>query len=284
MKELIKIVIFSIVMMMGFTGYTRYGIPLIIPEPPPVEETLSGEITMDQYIAFGDKIFNGKGTCMLCHNPVGGRAPVLDTAGSIATERLKDARYKGAATNAEEFLRESLIDTSAYVVVGFGKKGTNDTVSPMPNVSKGAIGLSEVEMNAVIAYLQSLAGVDVTVPLPSGDAAATAEEEPAEIKVAENAAEAFEKFECGTCHMHPLIEEGGDIGPDLTPMKEAAAKRVKGMSAERYLAESITDPNAFLAGEYDEDMMPADYPERMTVAELNMIVDAMLGIETKKEE
>ncbi len=284
MKELVKIVIFSLILMSGFVGFTRFGIPLILPEPPPVEEKLSGDITMEQYIALGNRIFDKKGTCPLCHNPVGGRAPLLDAIGSVASDRLKDERYKGSATNVEEYLRESMLEPTAFVVKGFGKKGTNDTVSPMPIINKGAIKLSEVEINAVIAFLQSNSGVDVTVALPTGDAGATDEEEPAEIKVAENAAEAFVKFECATCHSHPLIEEGGDIGPDLASLKNAAAKRKKGMSAERYVAESITNPNAFIVADFDEDMMPADYPERMTISELTMIVDAVLGKEAKKEE
>jgi len=279
MLNIAKIVVFMVVVMLGFVGFTRFAIPLIIPAAPPVEEKLTGEITMDQYIALGDKIFHGKGTCTLCHNPVGGRAPLLDSVGATAEERIKDERYKGEATTGEEYIHESMVNPSAYVVAGFGKKGTNDTVSPMPDISKGAIGLSEVEIGAVIAYLQSNAGVDVTVELPSGDVGGGEEEEVQEIKVAENPKEAFEKFECGTCHMHQLIEEGGDIGPDLSKLATEAGKRKKGMSGAQYIIESITDPNAFIADKenYDPDTMPDDYASRMTVAELNMIVDALLG-------
>ena len=281
MQELIKILGVSLLVMLGFTGYARFGIPLIIPEPPPVEEKLTGEITMDQYIALGEKIFHGKGTCTLCHNPVGGRAPLLDQAGSIALERIKDERYKGKAKTGEEYLHESMVDPSAYVVAGFGKPGTNDTVSPMPDVSKGAIGLSDVEIGAVIAYLQSSAGVDVTVALPSGEAAtAGAEEEaPAEIKVAETAEEAFVKFECVMCHAGPKIEEGGDVGPNLSGLAETAGQRKEGLSAEQFVAESIINPNAVIAEGFDPDTMPGDYASRITVAELNLMVNAILGKE-----
>lgn len=277
--ELLKIVGVSLVAIMGFVGYATYGIPLVVPAPPPVEEKITGAMTMEQYIALGDKIFNGKGTCTLCHNPVGGRAPILDAVGQHAQERLEDSRYEGKAKTVEEYIHESMVDPSAYVVAGFGKPGTNDTVSPMPNVSKGAIGLSEAEMGAVVAYLQSSSGVEVTVALPTGEAAAAGgEEEVAEApKPAASAEEAFNKFGCVTCHMVPGVEEGGDMGPDLTKLAETAGSRAEGKSAREFVMESITNPNAVIADGFDADMMPPDFAEQMMVAELNMMVDAILG-------
>ncbi|MBF0169713.1 MAG: c-type cytochrome [Nitrospinae bacterium] len=276
---LIKIVLASLIIIMGFAGYTTWGIPLIVPEAPPVEEVLTGDITMEQYIAMGEKIYLGKGTCTLCHTAVGGRAPVLDTVAAAAAERIADAGYKGKATNAEEYIHESMVETSAYVVPGFGKPGTNDTVSPMPDVSKGAIGLSPVELNAVIAYLQSLGGVDVTVQLPTGDAGAVPAdgEAPAAVVLAATAPEAFEKFECATCHIASFYPEGGDMGPNLTDMAKAAGARKKGLSGDEYLIESIRRPNAHVVEGFDEGMMPEDYPERMSLGEMYLIVDALMG-------
>jgi len=277
MGQLLKIVVFSLCVVCGFAGYTTFGLPLIVPEAPPVEEKLTGDITMDQYIALGKKIFEGKGTCTLCHNSLG-RAPLLELVAQRAPERIKDPRYKGKATTTEEYIHESMIDPSAYVVAGFGKKGTNDTVSPMPNINKGAIGLNDVEIGAVIAFLQDVGGTEVTVALPSGDAGAGAtEEEPAEIKVAENAKEAFSKFGCDTCHMHPLIEEGGDIGPDLGKTGATAGKRKEGYSARQFIRESIVNPNAVVAEGFDADTMPDDFATQITVAELDMIINAILG-------
>lgn len=280
--ELLKILTTSLVVILGFVGYATYGIPLVIPELPPVEEKLTGALTMDQFLALGKKVFNGKGTCTLCHSPVGGRAPLLDTVGSVANERLKDPRYKGKAKTGEEYIRESMIDTSAFVVAGFGKPGTGDTVSPMPDVSKGAIALNEVELNAVIAYLQSNAGVEVTVALPTGAAPAADKAEPAKIEPAKTFPEAFTKFECVTCHAAPGVE-GGDMGPPLTALKAEAAKRKKGMTAEQYIFESVTSPNAFVVKGFEPDMMPGDYASRMTVAELNLIVNGVLGKDAGKE-
>ncbi len=154
----------SIVLAEGESGIYK------LTELPPAEKAT----TIEQYIAIGERIFNGKGTCTLCHNPVSGRAPLLDKVGAIAEERLKDPRYKGKAKTGEEYIHESMVDPSAYVVAGFGKPGTNDTVSRMLNVSKGAIGLSDAEMGAIIAYLQQIAGVKITVKLPMGGTSASA--------------------------------------------------------------------------------------------------------------
>lgn len=285
MRILLNIVVFSLVVVCGFAGYTSFGLPLIIPAPPPQEAKLSGDITMDQYIALGKTIYEGKGTCTLCHNALL-RAPLLEPVAQVTPERLADSRYEGKATTIEEYIHESMVDPSAYVVAGFGKKGTNDTVSPMPDVSKGAIGLNDVEMGAVIAYLQDVGGVEVTVALPTGDAAAASEgegEEAAAPAPAADAKEAFAKYGCSACHMHPLIEEGGDLGPDLGAIGATAGQRVPGMSAEQFIAESIIDPNKVIADGFDGDMMPDDLGGQMLVSELNMMVDAILGKEAKSE-
>ena len=263
----------------GFAGYTTFGLPLIVPEAPPKEEKLGGNLTMDQYIAVGDKIFHGKGTCTLCHSPVGGRAPLLEAVAGKVPERLKDPRYKGKAKTAEEYIHESMIQPSAFVVEGFGKKGTNDTESPMPQIDKGSIGLSAVEINAVIAYLLSIGGVEVTVPLPTGDAGVkpAGDDKKAEVKPAATAEEAFKKYDCLACHMAPGAAEGGDVGPNLKELAKVAGSRKKGMSAKQYIAESITNPNAYVVKGFDPDTMPGDFAAKMTVSELDLLVDALAG-------
>jgi len=274
--ELMKILAFSLALMLSFVGYSTFGVPLVVPAPPPVEVKITGAITEEQYIAMGDKIFHGKGTCTLCHKAVGGRAPDLSTVGGRAEKRIKDSSYKGKATTGTEYIQESMLEPSAFVVSGFGKPGTNDTVSPMPVISKGAIGLNEVERNSVVAYLQNWAGMDVGVPLPTGEADVPAEEDAPEVTYAENAQEAFNKFECVMCHVVPGVEEGGDIGPSLVALI-GKLKGKKPAKARAYVYESITDPNAVIVKGFDEDTMPDDFASRMTIAELNLIIDALAG-------
>lgn len=283
MKVFIRIVIFSVVLSLCYWGFSNYGIPQVIPEPPPVEEQISGSMTMDQYIALGGKIFNGKGTCTLCHNPVGGRAPLLvesgkdgPPVGARAADRIKDPRYKGKAKTVEEYIHESEVDPSAFVVAGYGKPGTNDTVSPMPATNKGSIGLSEAEMGAVIAYLQKSAGVQVTVKLPTGAAPIAAAPAAAEPQSAKTPEEAINKHGCPTCHIIPGFEEGGDIGPDQKGLASRAGKRVKGLSAEEYIRQSIVSPDAYTVKGFEPGTMPADLVETMTVKELEMIIKYLM--------
>ncbi|MBT7956929.1 MAG: hypothetical protein HN731_17160, partial [Rhodospirillaceae bacterium] len=180
MRNFLKVAFFSLLVIGLFAGFANLGIPRIEPAPPPTEEIVDlSSLTMDQFLALGERLYKGKGTCTLCHNALGGRAPLLEKAAAVTAARLKDPRYKGEATDIESYLVESMIKPSAFVVAGFGKKGTQDAVSPMPDVSTGSVGLNEVELAAVTAYLQQLGGVEATVKIPedAGDSADDEEEE-----------------------------------------------------------------------------------------------------------
>ena len=161
MRTFFNVVIFSLLSIGFFAGYSRYGIPQIEPAPPPEVETLDlGAMTMTDFIALGERLFEGKGTCTLCHTEVGGRAPLLEDAAVIAEDRLADAEYQGTSTDVAGYLYESMVDPSAFVVAGFGKAGTDDRESPMPNMLSGTIGFTEAEVTAVVAFLQDLGGTD----------------------------------------------------------------------------------------------------------------------------
>jgi len=163
MKNFLKVALFSLFIVGVYTVYSVMIIPPITPEAPPEEEGALSPATVDELIALGERVYNGKGACALCHSTVAGRAPLLENAAIVAEGRIKEKGYTGRATSAEEYLFESLVSPSAFVVPGFGATGTNDTMSPMPGAKDPAIGLTETEIKAVVAYLQSLAGVEVTV-------------------------------------------------------------------------------------------------------------------------
>lgn len=257
MTNFLKVSGFSLLMIGAFSAYSNFGIPQIQPEPPPAEEKLElGAMTMEQFIALGGRIYNGKGTCTLCHNAMG-RAPQLDKIGSVAAETLKSPGYRGAAKTIEEYLRESLVKPSAFVPAGFGKAGSDDE-SPMPDVSAGGIGLSEAEIAAVIAYLQESSGAEVTVAIPALHAAGA--EESAAPKTAE---EVIAKYACGACHV--VAGQAGTLGPSL--VKIGATKR------KEYLRQAILDPDAVIPQGYAAGMMPRDYGEQMMAQELEMLVD-----------
>ena len=269
MINFFKVAFFSLLTVGGFWGFSNFGIPQIKPAPPPVEAKLDlGAMTMDQFIALGGTIYNGKGTCTLCHNSMG-RAPMLDKVGAVSEERLKDARYKGEAKTVQEYLHESLVKPSAFVVSGFGKSGTNDTESPMPDVSGGGIGLKEAELAAVVAYLQDSSGSEVTVEIPKMEApaadAGAAKVEEAPLKTPE---EVLVKYTCGMCHK--VMDQAGGLGPDLT--------KIGATKSKDYIRQSIIDPEAVIAKGFTGGMMPPTYGEQMKAKELEMLVNYLAGL------
>ena len=270
MKNFLKVAFFSLLVIGFFAGYSNYGVPRIEPAPPPVEEKLDlSSMTMTQFIALGEKIYKGKGTCPLCHNAVGGRAPLLEKSATVAPARLKDPRYKGEAADAESYLRESMIEPSAFVVAGFGKKGSGDAVSPMPDVSAGSIRMNDAEIAAVIAYLQDLGGTEVTVEIPKDAGQAAAAEEDGEgRKPFATVAEILEEMSCGACHK--VAGEEGDQGPDL--------RRLGGLRDKAHIRRSILAPDAEITEGFEPDLMPGDYGEQLYAKELEMLVDYLAGL------
>lgn len=270
MSNFLRVGAFSLVTIGFFAAYSNFGIPQINPAPPPEQETLElGDMTMADFVALGERIYNGKGTCTLCHNTVGGRAPILDKAAAVAAARLANPRYKGQASNEEEYLRESLVSPSAYVVAGFGKAGTGDTVSPMPGMKAGATALSENEITAIIAFLQSLAGVEVTVKVPTD----TGEESEQEMSEAARSPlgtpeQVIQEFACGTCHK--VAGEEGEVGPDLNA--------IGAIRDREYLRRAILTPDADIAPGFEGGMMPPDYGGQLYAAELEMLVDYLADL------
>ena len=144
MNVLIKTLGFSLALILVFTAVS-YVLPQMKGEAPEDRDVDVAALTMESFISLGEDLYLGKGTCTLCHNDLG-RAPDLlkmDLASAFG-ERLGDSDDKGAAA-VESYLRDSMTDPSAYVVAGFGKKGTNDTVSPMPVVNAPPIEMDEVQ-------------------------------------------------------------------------------------------------------------------------------------------
>jgi mono/diheme cytochrome c family protein len=247
MRTFLAVVAFSLLTIGLFAGYSRFGIPQIEPAPPPEAEELElGAMSMEQFVALGGRIFEGRGTCTLCHNAVGGRAPLLDDAAIVAQDRLADESYQGKATDVAGYLYESMAEPSAYVVAGFGK-----------------------EVMAVVAYLQDIAGLEVTVEIPSEPVEEEVAAAPGEPRAPLTAPEdAIAEFACGGCHK--IAGEEGELGPDLTSI---------GAQKDRdYLRRAILDPNVEIAEGYDPEMMPEDYGEQLYAVELEMLVDYLAGL------
>lgn len=269
----VRVIGFSVLTLLAFTGFANL-VPQVQGDPPVEEKIDAGSLDMAGMVSWGERLFSGKGTCTLCHNNLG-RAPDLLEM-NLATafpERLADERYvgvskgKSGAKAIEAYIIESLNDPSKFVVAGFGKKGSSDTISPMPKVDVAPIELSAVEINAVTAFLQDRAGLTPTVKLPSAEEALVAkkvddedgdDDEPAKTGVA-----AIEKFGCATCH--DLEGSEGDLGPKLNGIGKKMT--------DAKLIQAIIKPNVEIAKGYEADTMPDDFGEQMRVSELNLIIE-----------
>ncbi len=248
-------------------------LPQMKGEAPVEQEVDLGALTIESFVALGESIFTGKGTCSLCHNDLG-RAPDILALNmvEVAIQHLQDERYKGNATDAESYLHESLVDPGIYVVKGFGKKGSNDTISPMPAINKPPIELSDIEINAVIAYLQAKDGNDVTVLLPTE--APAVEIQSAEPIAAGTIEEVLAKYNCQACHK--VLGSGGDLGPDL----EQISTR---LSPEK-IRQSIIDPDVEITQGFPPGVMPQNFAEQMMVKELEMLVTFLADSEMASSE
>jgi mono/diheme cytochrome c family protein len=285
MTVLFKTLGFSLALILIFTAVT-YVLPQMKGEAP-VEKALDvGALTMDSFISLGEELYRGKGTCTLCHNQLG-RAPDLLQLNveKVALERLADSRYQGSAKEAEAYLRESMVNPNRYVVAGFGKKGSNDTESPMPAIDKPPAQLSAVEIDAIIAFLQYKDGNRVTVALPtktpvsmtatqeiSGLAKPEAEKPGVENQgLAQSPEAAIAKYGCAACHS--IMDTISPVGPDLNGVGDR-------LSIDQ-IRISIVAPNAVIAEGYPP-IMP-DFSAQMTIAELELIVQFLTNPENERQ-
>jgi hypothetical protein len=164
-----------LLLIVGTTGfYTLVG--QLVPQKevyPPKETELKKDMSQDDLVKAGKDIMEGKGLCTTCH-----------TFGKSGALRFPDLAGIGARAGSRrpglsdvDYLAQSIYDPSAYIVPGFNPG--------MPVINKPPIGLTDQEILAVIAFLQSNGGkVTVTLqskvwPLGSGAPAAAPAAAPA---------------------------------------------------------------------------------------------------------
>jgi mono/diheme cytochrome c family protein len=240
---------------------------------PQAELQLSPDATPEQLVKAGEQLFYGKGTCALCHSveaseaarcPMLGAGPLGPAMGARAEERTKEAAYKGQAKNGTDYLIESLTHPQDYLVQGFPPI--------MPVINKPPIGLNNDEIAAVVAFLQSVQGGQVTVT-PKQVAAFTGTETPAQpgtaaaqpvVAVATNRPpqQLITELACIACHK--FDEPGPLVGPSLWDI----GTRVD----DAYIRQSILEPNAVIAEGFPPMLMPPDLAEKMSGAEFERLV------------
>jgi hypothetical protein len=139
---------------------------------PPVEVAISKDMPPEEMAKVGRELMDGKGLCFTCHT-VGKagalRFPDLDGIGSRAGTRIP-------GLSDVEYLAQSMYEPDVFIVPGFNPG--------MPVISKPPIGMTDDEILAVIAYLQTLGGtttvtMQTKLPWQAGGSGAPAGQAPA---------------------------------------------------------------------------------------------------------
>jgi cytochrome c2 len=278
MRTFLKVFAFNI-LVIAFFLYVGNSIPQLRQDPPK-ELVLAADAPVEDFVKAGQDIFYGKGTCALCHEigKKGERCPDLAGVGERADTRVKEEHYKGKATNGAEYIVESVMDPTAYVVEGYQPS--------MPPVGRQ---LSDLELVAVVSFLQSQGG-EVTVNGQSrfpkwrgedgGAAPAAAAPAPATAAVAASGAsgaELVQKWGCVTCHNFDKPDKL--VGPSLWDV--GARKDVN------YIRESILEPDAVVVEGFPAGLMKGTldgqgFYQKVPLQDLNTIVDYLASLKGGK--
>ena len=223
--------------------------------------TLGANVTPEQLVAAGEKVFNGIGGCTTCHG-LGTRAPNLltDEKGTGPIGARCGKREPGKS--CKQYLYESLDNPTAFVVPGYQPI--------MPVMTKQ---LSPPQVWSVIAFLESQGGtVDVTASdIPAASTTST----PSTASTGSGAGGAafaggstdpkaiIQAAGCLACHK--LDGQGQVIAPDLTHVgsrRDAESIRKK-----------ILDPASSIAKGYEKlaGIMPKMFGTMMNAAQLEAL-------------
>ena len=221
--------------------------------------SLGANVTSEQLVAAGERVFNGIGGCPTCHG-LGTRAPNLLTdekgTGPIGVRCAKREPDK----SCKQYLYESLDNPTAYVVSGYQPI--------MPVMTKQ---LSPEQVWAVIAFLEAQGGtVDVTgediakakPPTPGaspgsagGGSFAAGSTDPKAI---------IQAAGCLACHK--LDAQGQVIAPDLS--------HVGSRRTAESIRKKILDPASSIAKGYEKlaGIMPKTFGTMLNAAQLEALV------------
>src|SRR5947207_12419685 len=259
----VKVSAFALVVMGSYSYYAN-SIPQIQSKPPAELSLEGGNVTPAQLVKAGEEIFKTKGTCEICHRigQKGTRAPDLAGVGGRAGKTKP-------GLSAKQYIIESLLQPSAYVVEGYP--------NIMPQVDKPPIGLNRSEVWALTAFLESLGGtVDVTlndIP-PTVGAAAAGGGAAAEVKLPGDpkAGEAIFAGKAGCIACHKAGKVGASpVGPDLSHIAK--------IQTSEYIMGKILNPAAMgtVAG-YPKGVMPPMFGQTLTAKEYVDLVAFLLTL------
>jgi len=84
----------------------------------------------------------------------------------------------------------------------------------------------------------------------------------------------FSAAGCVACHA--LQKDVRIVGPSLAGVAGRAASRKPGYSAQLYLYESITRPNAYVVSGFPSGLMPPDFRSRLRPQDLSDLISFLL--------
>ncbi len=241
MNNAIKLLVF----VLGISGafvYICNAIPQI--ESRPVEEVTIGS-SPEELVAAGKTILQSdRAQCLTCHalgEDPKARCPNLQGLGEQAAGRT--------SLSAAEYLVQSVYDPNAFIVSGFPK-------NQMTPVNRPPIALSDEEILAVTAYLNSLGGdtdegfVELLRQAQGREDLITPTEGADEVNLpifpgnVEAGLKIFQedKQACSKCHR--VGTEGAEVGPELTAIGAS--------QSGEYILESLIDPSAVIVKGYKQ--------------------------------
>jgi glucose/arabinose dehydrogenase len=86
---------------------------------------------------------------------------------------------------------------------------------------------------------------------------------------------------CVACHR---LDEPNSLGPSLRGLRDVAASRVRGLSAEQYVRLSILRPTAYQVAGYNAAYMPQTYGEALTSEDIDALVAFILSLDPPEPE
>ncbi len=88
---------------------------------------------------------------------------------------------------------------------------------------------------------------------------------------------------CAGCHAVEAGESAGP-GPNLSNIGNRAATTIQGMAPQEYLRASIVDPDAYLAGGWQEGIHSRGYGKVLTSQQLRDLVAYLLTLRSGSDE
>lgn len=275
-KPFFKILIFIIITIALFV-YLGNSVPQVSTKQAGTQKMDYSKMSQAEFVKVGEEIVNTKGTCYICHS-IGKhhatRGPDLNNIGARIESRAQEEQNRNRLKSGVDYLVESLHEPNAYLVKDF---------SPiMPKIFKPPIALSQMEIKAVIAFLQSRGGKVTVTPQTDLDTSRWSEEiaraEKGEVEEIQGHPKVgadifFNQMRCIACHK--IDESGGVLGPELSS--------IGAINTVEYLRESIIDPNRIIVKGYQKDIMPQHFKEHLSETEVDHLVAFLITLKGNKK-